>query len=258
MPEAHARITALYRYPVKGFSPEPVARAEIAAGGTMPFDRAYAIENGPSGFDPAAPAYFQKSRFLMLMRDERMAEFSTRFDDATGVFRISRDGAPQVEASLSTPDGRARIEAWIAENFRAELRGPPRILSAPGFSFSDVAEKVVHLVNLASVRALAEQLGRPVDPLRFRPNIVIDGPPAFSEQDWIDGEVRLPGLILVARKRTGRCAATNVDPKTGRRDMRIPQSLQAEYGHMDFGIYLGAKTGGSIAVGDAIEIVATL
>ena len=32
------------------------------------------------------------------------------------------------------------------------LRGPPRIVSAPGHSFSDVAEKRVHIVNLATVR----------------------------------------------------------------------------------------------------------
>ena len=105
---ADARIVALYRYPVKGFSPEPLERAEIAAGGTMPFDRAFAIENGPSGFDPAAPAYLKKIRFLMLMRDERIAEFRTRFDERTGVFRISRDGVLQVEAPLHDGGGTRR------------------------------------------------------------------------------------------------------------------------------------------------------
>jgi uncharacterized protein YcbX len=182
-PMSYATIKALYRYPVKGFSPEPLERADIAAGGTMPFDRAYAIENGPSGFDPAAPAYFPKAYFLMLMKNERMAEFRTRFDDASGVFRIERDGVTQIEASLRTPEGRVAIEAWVARNFQSELRGQPKVLSAPGFSFSDVAEKVLHLVNLASVRALEERLGRPVNPLRFRPNVVIDGPPAFAELD---------------------------------------------------------------------------
>ena len=116
---------------------------------------------------------------------------------------------------------RTKIETWIAENFRKELRGAPKILSAPGFSFSDVAEKVLHLVNLASVRAVEEQLGRKVDPLRFRPNVVIDGLARFAELDWIGKAVRLPGLTLAGRKRTGRCAATNVDPKTGCRDMQI-------------------------------------
>jgi uncharacterized protein YcbX len=249
------RIVALYRYPVKGFSPEPLEKAEIRAGGTMPFDRAFAIENGPSGFDPAAPTYLPKGRFLMLMRDERLAEFQTRFDENSGVFRIARDGEVQVEASLRTKEGRTRIEAWVAANFQAELRGPPKILFAEGHSFSDMSAKVLHLVNLASTRALAEKLGRPVDPLRFRPNIVIDGAPAFSELDWPEKEeIRLPALAFACEHRTSRCAATNVDPKTGTRDMRIPQSLDALFGHTDFGVYFVAKTNGRLAVGDLLTV----
>ena len=76
---ADARIQGIYRYPVKGLSPEPMPRAELAAGKTIACDRMYAIENGPSGFDPAAPAYLPKMRFLMLMRNARLAELLTRF-----------------------------------------------------------------------------------------------------------------------------------------------------------------------------------
>jgi uncharacterized protein len=250
---ADGKVTALYRYPVKGFSPEPQERAEIAKGGTMPFDRAFAIENGPSGFDPAEPRTFPKARFLMLMKNERLAEFSTRFEETTGMFRIYRDGSLMVEGVLAAPEGRAAIEAWIAENFRADLRGQPRILSAPGHSFSDKRAKVLHLVNLASVRALEEKLGRPVNPLRFRPNIVIEGPAAWSELEW-SGPVRFANLAATVESRTTRCAATNVDPASGRRDMQIPHSLDALYGHADFGIYLIAKTSGSLAVGDSISV----
>ena len=50
-----ARIDAIYRYPVKGLSPQRLARVALAAGQTLPADRLYAIENGPSGFDPARP-----------------------------------------------------------------------------------------------------------------------------------------------------------------------------------------------------------
>jgi len=247
------KIVALYRYPVKGFSPEPLQSAEIEAGGTMPFDRAFAIENGPIGFDAEAPAYYPKTRFLMLMKNERIAEFSTRFDETTGVLRIFRGDALLVEGPLSTNEGRARIEAWVAENFRDELRGPPRILSAPGHSFSDKKAKVLHLVNLASVRALEERIGRPVDPLRFRPNILIDGAPAWDELLWERREIRFPNLTCKGESRTSRCAATNVDPQTGRRDMAIPAALDSLYGHSDFGIYLVVKRAGTIAVGDAIE-----
>jgi uncharacterized protein YcbX len=246
-------VTALYRYPVKGFSPEPLERTDIPTGGTMPFDRAWAVENGPSGFDPSAPSYFPKTSFLMLMRDERVAEFSTRFDEASGAFSVFKDGLLKVEGSLSTEAGRSGIEAWLAETFRSELRGAPRILSAPGHSFSDKPAKVLHLVNLQSAQALSEKIGRPVDPLRFRPNIVIDGAPAWSELEW-DGEVRLPGISLTTESRTQRCAATGVDPQTGRRDMQVLKALAKHFGHTDFGIYLIATKAGSIGVGDAIDV----
>ena len=251
-----AYVTALYRYPVKGFSPEPLQRAEIAAGGAIPYDRAYAIENGPSGFDANAPSYRPKIRFLMLMRNERMAGFRTRFDEDSRVLRVFAGDALQAEGALTTQEGRRAIEAWLAETFRGELRGPPRILAAPSHSFSDKAAKLLHLVNLATVRELEERIGRRVDPLRFRPNIVIDGAPAFSEFDWDGGEVRLPRLRLAFDSRTTRCAATNVDPETGRRDMDLPRALDALYGHSDFGVYLKAATAGSIAVGDRVEALA--
>ena len=248
-------VTALYRYPVKGFSPEPLQGADIPAGGTVPFDRAFAVENGSSGFDPAAPAHLRKTHFLMLMRDERIAELTTRFDDASGRFGVFRDGALQVEASLYSQDGRALIEAWLADNFRRELKGAPRILSADGHSFSDMDAKVLHLVNLESVRALGERLGRDINPLRFRPNIVIDGTPAWSELDWKAGaEIHLPGMTFAMVARTTRCAATNVDPETGRRGTQIPKALAKNLGHADFGVYLVAKTDGTIRVGDALRL----
>ena len=47
-------VASLYRYPVKGLSPERVSRAGLLEGGYFPGDRLYAVENGPSGFDPHA------------------------------------------------------------------------------------------------------------------------------------------------------------------------------------------------------------
>jgi uncharacterized protein YcbX len=249
-------ITALYRYPVKGFSPEPLQSAEIAAGGTIPFDRAFAIENGPSGFDPAAPAHLPKIAFLMLMRNERLGGFQTRFDDGTGALTVEKGGAICVSGSLRTETGRTAIEAWIARAFTGELRGPPKIVTADGHSFSDRRAKVLHLVNLASIRDLEKRLGQPVDPLRFRPNIVIDGAEPFAEFDWVGKRLRLPGIVLAGESRTQRCTATNVDPVTGDRDMQIPRTLMGFYGHEDFGIYLVAKSGGAISVGERLSVKA--
>jgi uncharacterized protein len=85
-------LKALYRYPVKGLTPEPLERVQLTPGQTIPFDRAYAIENGPGRFDPLEPRHLPKITFLMLMRDERLATLKTRFDDATETLTIFRDG----------------------------------------------------------------------------------------------------------------------------------------------------------------------
>ena len=108
--------------------------------------------------------------------------------------------------------------------------------------------------DLLARMTLEEKVGRSVDPMRFRPNVVIEGVAAFAELDWIGKEIALPTLTLVGRKRTGRCAATNVDPSTGRRDMQIPRWLEAEYGDEDFGIYLTVERSGRIGVGDPLAV----
>jgi len=249
-----ARVEALYRYPLKGFSPEPLARTALAVDRPVPYDRAYAIENGPSGFDPASPSYFPKIRFLMLMKNEAVARVRSRFDPETSMLAMEEDGREQVRGALDTDAGRAAIEAWIARRFEADLRGAPRILHAPDHSFSDVAAKVVHLVNLASLRDLERHVGQPVDPLRFRANIYVDGIPAWSEFDLVGGQARVGGLRLAGTKRTQRCAATNVDPTTGIRDLQVPRTLMGAYGHTDCGIYLRVAVAGEIAVGDRLDL----
>src|SRR5215510_3026600 len=95
-----ARITGIYRYPVKGMTPEPLGHAELKPGQTLPADRRYAIENGPSGFDPEEPKWLPKPHFLMLMRDEWLAGLRTRFDDASNVLSINHGGRVAAEGDL--------------------------------------------------------------------------------------------------------------------------------------------------------------
>jgi len=245
-------VRGLYRYPVKGLSPEPLERLVLRAGETVPFDRAYAIENGPGRFDPEHPQHLPKINFLMLMRDERLATLTTRFEDATHTLTIFRDGKQVARGQLSTPLGRKMIEQFLAAYMQAELRGAPKIVWAEGHSFSDVADKCVHIVNLASLRELERAVGAPVNPLRFRPNIVIDGLPAWEEVGWIGKTITIGDAALDVFKRTQRCAATNVDPETGKRDMAIPAVLQRTWGHTDFGVYARIARDGVANLGDPV------
>jgi uncharacterized protein YcbX len=96
MTSGPATIQAIYRYPVKGLSPQTLERTWLSVGQTIPDDRLYAIENGPSGFNPAAPAYFPKQRFLMLMRNECLAALNTDYDETSHTLTIHWQGSQAV------------------------------------------------------------------------------------------------------------------------------------------------------------------
>ena len=149
----------------------------------------------------------------MLMRDERLATLQTSFDDASETLTILRDGKQVARGQLATPLGRQLIEQFIAAYMKAELRGPPKIVHAAGHSFSDVAAKCVHIVNLASVRELERTPGRPVDPLRFRANLYLEGVAAWAEFGWIGKEIE------VGPSMTRRCSRA-------RRAARRPTSIR--------------------------------
>jgi hypothetical protein len=247
-----AQIASIYRYPVKGLTPEPLPGVALSAGQTLPADRRYAIENGPSGFDPMAPVWMPKSHFLMLMRDERLAELQTHFEDRTNLLTIREGGKVAARGELDTASGRAAIEAFFAANFAGELKGPPRVISGGGHSFSDVARKVVSIINLGSLAAIEDLVGQKVHPLRFRANLYVSGWPAWQEFELFGQTLVVGDARLKVVKRITRCAAVNVDPETAARDLNIPSTLMRRFGQAECGIYAEVIAGGVINVGDAI------
>jgi len=191
----------------------------------------------------------------MLMRNERLAALRTRFDEDSHTLTIQWDGREAVRGDLRTKEGRLVIEAFFRRFMPKELRGPPKVLYGDGHSFSDVAKKVVSIINLASVAAIETAVGAPVNPLRFRGNVYVTGWPAWHEFGLI-GEVLKVGdaAQLKVVKRIQRCAATDVDPDTGIRDLTIPHTLMESFDHVDCGIYAEVVAAGDVAVGDAVSI----
>jgi uncharacterized protein YcbX len=250
-----ARIESIYRYPVKGLSPQPLARARLTAGGYFPGDRLFAIENGPSGFDAVAPVHQPKTKYLMLMRDERLAALRTRYEDATGMFSIEHEGREVVRADLATREGRLAVEAFFRRFMPHDLRGAPKVLAAPdGYRFTDSQRGFVSIINLASVAELETLIGGPVNPLRFRANVYVAGWPAWREFGLVDREFTIGPVRLTGLKRIVRCAATNVDPETGTRDLTIPATLMRNFDHMDCGIYAEVIEGGEIERGSEVLV----
>ncbi len=249
-------LDSLYRYPVKGLSPEPLMSAELIESAYFPGDRLFALENGPSGFDPEAPVHQPKIKFLMLMKNDALAKLKSRYEDSTGILTIKQDGRIGVQACLFERSGRERIEAYLTDYARNELRGVIRLLTAPeGFRFTDSKSGFISLVNLSSVKSLGQALEAFVDPLRFRANIYIDEAAPWSELEWPGRQMRLGEARLEILKMTDRCAATGVEPGTGIRDMDVVQALYKNFGHNDCGVYARIISGGRVAPGDTLELL---
>jgi len=250
---AGSQIAAIYRYPVKGLSADRLDRTVLETGKCIAFDRAYAIENGDRGFDTLNPQYLPKSKFLMLMSHEKLATLETTFDDQTQILQVLRDGKQIATGKLDDRIGCQLLEQFFGAYMADAVRGAPRIVHAPDHSFSDAPAQYLSVINLASVRDLERVVARPVDPLRFRGNIYIEGLDPWVEFDWIGSEISSSGATLFrCVDRIDRCAATNVDPATGARDMSIPRTLMQAFGHMDLGVFLEVIADGSIATGDSL------
>jgi uncharacterized protein YcbX len=108
------RIAHIYRYPVKGLTPESLAQVAIASGQGLPHDRRFALAHGTTRFDPATPEWLPKTNFLMLMKNERLARLKTHFDAESGVFAVERDGRKVASADITQPAGRLVIEQFFA------------------------------------------------------------------------------------------------------------------------------------------------
>ena len=254
-------ISAIYCYPVKGLSPEPLHRVALAPGRCLPQDRRFAIALPATRFDPAHPEWLAKTHFAMLMRDEALAQLHTRFDAETGELGVEHDGRVVLRARLTEPEDRRQAGEFFTTFLDGAVEGPLRIVEAPGHAFADARRKpnattdqYVSLINRASIAALEAAIGAPVDPLRFRANVYFDGAPAWSELDWLEREIAVGATRLRVIAAITRCAATQVNPATAERDLEIVAALRRGFEHNLMGIYTEVVEGGEITIGDTLTV----
>ncbi len=249
------RIEYLYRYPVKGLTAEALETSVVEPGGCIPWDRAFALAQGDSGFDPAAPVWQQKTNFMCQMRNARIAALFSFFEPRTGMLAIrAPDGSAVVENAL-TEVGRDRISLFLTEYLGEEARGVPRFHHIPGHSFCDQRQQVISLINVASMRDFETKVGARRHRRRFRANVWFSGAPAWSERGWVGRHLQLGGAVLRVVKPTTRCAATEVNPETAERDADPLAELRALYGHVELGVHAEVIEGGHFGVGDSIELL---
>ncbi|MET0134739.1 MAG: MOSC N-terminal beta barrel domain-containing protein [Kibdelosporangium sp.] len=252
MVKGQGRVTELFVYPVKGLSAQPLDRVVLRPGTGFPNDRKFAFARPDGKYRPGTRKGLSKQEFFALVSDPRFAGLDTHLDTRTDVLTARVAGHDVLKADLSTEEGRADAVRFFTRVLDLPVGVAPLLARESGRRFTDAAAAGdgpmdwISLVNLASVRDLESRTGTVVDPIRFRANVYVDGLPAWSELDSIGQEFDLGGVRVRAVHQTKRCAATEVNPETGRRDLPVCTMINRTYGHQLMGIHLAVRTGGVV------------
>lgn len=259
-------VEALYRYPVKGFTPEAVGQFTVQPDGRVCGDRvlAFRFADAATAQDQDGLDYWPKSGGLSLQDFPALAALSLTFDQEALRVIISHEGNVLVDAGLDGA-GRDRLVSAVTEFVMAtpeakRLRRPgrlPLVLVGDGYTsrFQDRARGFVSVHSAASVARLAHAMDAEVEGLRFRSNIVVSGVPPEAELEW-SGVVRIGNVMFRPEGPIVRCLATHANPATGVRDLRVLNALTQQLGQVEptLGrLLLPIESGGVIRVGDEIS-----
>jgi uncharacterized protein YcbX len=254
------KIESLYRYPVKGLTPERLSTASLSPGNCIPFDRAFALAQGDADLDTEHPAWISKVNFLCLAKNPAAARLRTNFDETTNLLTIHDPQGEDLIASPFTEEGSAALTTYLTAFLGPEARygtdgQQPNFHHFPKHSFCDHKTQVISLIGLGSLAALEEAVGAPREKLRFRANIYIEGAAPWTEFELLGKTLAIGEVRMVVQERIDRCPATMVNPDTAEKDANPVKELRQHFGHIDMGVFAEVLCGGVVRAGDEIRVI---
>jgi uncharacterized protein YcbX len=258
-------VAALYRYPVKGFTPEECESLTVLDEGRIAGDRVLGVRFADT--EAADKEWSRKTGMVALINTPGLARLKTSFDETASRIRISLGDDVLADESL-TPEGRQRIGAALAEYvlmlYENPLTGHPERLPlrvigdgrAPRYHDEEAGRVTLH--GRGSLQALQTALGAEVSELRFRSNIAVEGLAAWEEQNWVGRKISIGAVEFDVVKAKTRCLATHANPKSGDRDLPILITLTQKIGQENptFAVAMvPSRAGGEIHIGDRVSLL---
>jgi uncharacterized protein YcbX len=263
-------LGALYRFPLKSAAGERLPSLQLDDLGPVG-DRRWMLVAADSG------------RFLTQRSAPRMSQMQARGAPNGGLL-LNAPGMPELEValphpdrdlrgvsiwrdSLRVPDAGDKAAAWVSEFMQGACRlvqvpakrgrciegsltGTPQVGFADGFPMLLIAQ--------SSLDDLIARVGRPLEMLRFRPNLVVQGSPAYAEDNW--KRIRIGGVELSLVKACSRCVMITIDPLTGERSadrepLRTLRGYRQGEGGVLFGQNLLNHGHGELCEGMPVEVL---
>jgi uncharacterized protein YcbX len=170
--------------------------------------------------------------------------------------------------SLQVPDAGDAAAAWLSSFLQRDCRlvqVPAQRARQVDPHYARPGERVgfadgfpLLLIGQASLDDLAARVGRPLEMLRFRPNLVVAGAEPYAEDGW--QRIRIGQLELRLVKGCSRCIMTTLDPLSGERSadrepLRTLEGYRQRDGQVYFGQNLIAEGCGELQVGMPVEVL---
>ena len=251
-------IKKIIRYPIKGFNGELLKSVQLYPNLTLPGDRKYAFAKYHNNIEENQPIYMRKTNFLALVKEEQLSLLHCKLDLENKALNLTYKKEIIFTGSLDKKEDLTKLSISISKFLGIDLKKKPRLVTDKSkfknHSFSDIPDKAVSFINLNTVKDFEKKLNKKIDYSRFRGNIIFDGIRAWEEFNWMEKTIKIGEVEFRIFRKTKRCAATEVNPQNGKRDINVPNQLYKIYGHSDLGVYGLVLNKGYIKTGDEINI----
>ncbi len=251
-------IKKIIRYPIKGLNGEFLKSIQLSPNLTIPGDRKYAFAKYHNNIDENNPIYMRKTNFLALVKEDKLSLLHCELNLENKELKLKYKKQIVFSGSLNEKSDLFELSTSISKFLGIDLKKKPRLVTDKSkfenHSFSDIPDKAISFINLNTVKDFEKKLHKSIDFSRFRGNIIFDGIKAWEEFNWIEKRIKIGEVEVQIFRKIKRCAATEVNPQNGKRDINVPNQLHKLYGHSDLGVYGLVLNKGSLKTGDEIKI----
>ncbi|MXR50937.1 MOSC domain-containing protein [Halovenus sp. WSH3] len=199
MPE----IEKIRVYPVKGLDGIELEQAEITDGGTLAYDREFAL--------------FEDDEIVNAKDSEKFHDLSTTFDPEHRELEVTAPDGERLSFALATDADRERAQEWFSEYFGTELR----LRRNTELGYVDrrtMGPSVISTATLETVASWFDDLTVESARRRLRANIEISGVEPFWEDRFVGDDAPVfeaDGVRFEGVTPCGRCVVPQRDPDTG-------------------------------------------